>query len=215
MVAYPLRAAALAAAAMIGLSACTTPYGYGYNGVSVGIGSGYYDPYYSYGYDIPVYRYGAGYPYYGWYDGFYYPGTGYYVYDRYRRPHRWSDRHRRYWEQRRQRSLADGFRNIATNWSDFDRTSTTTQRVQSVDSPVQVERRIERQGRIERGVERQGRIERVMESRRIRAERQDSRAESRSSVRRERQTETRSSSSSDSDRGSRGRGRSRDGNRED
>ena len=55
MFAYPIKTAALAAAAMIGLSACTT--GYGYNGVSVGVSSGgYYDPYYG-GYG---YGYGAG-----------------------------------------------------------------------------------------------------------------------------------------------------------
>ena len=36
--------------------------------------------------------YGYGSPYYGWNDGFYYPGTGYYVYDRDRRPHRWTRR---------------------------------------------------------------------------------------------------------------------------
>lgn len=198
MFAYPLRTAGLAIAAAVGLSACTTPYGYGYNGVSVGIGSGYYDPYYSYGYDIPVYRYGAGYPYYGWYDGFYYPGTGYYVYDRYRRPHRWSDRHRRYWEQRRERSLADGFRNIATNWNEFDRSgaTSTVRQVRSVDQPVQVERRIERPARVERS-----------EKRQVRAER-------RTTVREQRRTETRSTSGN-SDRESRGRGRYRDGNRED
>src|SRR5687767_10969769 len=103
MFAYPLRAAALTVAAAIGLSACTTPYGYGYSGVSVGYGSGY-SPYYGYGYGYPRYGYsrlGYGYsPYWGWYDSFYYPGTGYYVYDRYRRPHRWSDSHRRYWTDR-------------------------------------------------------------------------------------------------------------------
>ena len=43
MFAYPIRAAALTLAAAIGLSACTTPYGY--SGVSVGYGNaGYYDP---------------------------------------------------------------------------------------------------------------------------------------------------------------------------
>src|SRR5688500_13867862 len=86
MFAFPLRTAALTVAAAIGLSACATPYGYG--GVSVGSGYGYgygggyndyYDPYYSYGYNDPRYSRSS---YYGWNDGFYYPGTGYYVYDR-------------------------------------------------------------------------------------------------------------------------------------
>ena len=202
MVAYPLRTAALTLAAAVGLSACTTGYGpYGGSSVSVGIGSGYYDPYYAYGYDIPVYRYGAGYPYYGWYDGFYYPGTGYYVYDRYRRAHRWSDRHRRYWESRRQRSLVDGFRNVATNWSDFDRSATTTrQTVRSVDSPVVVERRGDRPSRVER---REARSERGA----VRTERQSTRSE-RSSARSERRSDSRS------DRSSRSSGRSGENRRE-
>lgn len=221
MFAYPLRTATLAAVAVIGLSGCG--YNGMYSGVSVGVGNaGYYDPYYGgygYGAGYPGYGYGYGFdPYWGWNDGFYYPGTGYYVYDRYRYPHRWTDAQRRYWEQRRKATLASGFRSLATNWSDFDRSSTTTQRVRSVASPVQVERSVERQGRIERSIERQGRIERIMENRRVRAERQESRAESRSSARQQRQTETRSSSSSSSSNSgqeSRGRGRSRDGNRED
>src|SRR5436190_19255736 len=138
MFAYPLRAAALGVVAVIGLSACTTPYGYG--GVSVG--NGYYDPYnsgygygggypaygYGYGYDTgyPGYGYGAGYaPYYGWNDGFYYPGTGYYVYDQYRRPHRWSDEQRHYWEARRAHARDRHGKTlpqiIRENWGDFDR----------------------------------------------------------------------------------------------
>ena len=84
-------AAGLIGAAALGLSACTD--GYGYSGVSLGYGSGYYDDYYGGGY------YGS--PYWGWYGDYYYPGSGYYVYDRYRRPHRWSDSQRRYWEGRR------------------------------------------------------------------------------------------------------------------
>ena len=77
-----LRGAVVAVAA-IGLAGCTAYDNWGYGGVSVGYGSGYYEPYY------------------GWYDGYYYPGTGYYIYDRYGSRHRWSDRYRRYWEQRR------------------------------------------------------------------------------------------------------------------
>src|SRR4030095_3710065 len=106
MFAYPLRTAALALSAIVGLSACTTPYGY--SGVSVGVGNGYYDPSYSgygygagYGYGYPGYGYAYA-PYGGWYDAFSYPGTGYYVYDVYRQPHRWTDAQQRYWSERRQ-----------------------------------------------------------------------------------------------------------------
>jgi hypothetical protein len=87
---------ALALAAAAGLAACSSSdygrHGYGYSRVGVGVG------------------YGA--PYYGWYDGFYYPGTGYYVYDRQGSRHRWRDSDRRYWEGRRH----DGARD---NWSGY------------------------------------------------------------------------------------------------
>lgn len=111
-----IRTMGLAVAAALGLAACTD--GYGYSGVSVGYGSaGYYDPYYDgYGYG----GYGGGYgasSYYGWYDGFYYPGTGYYVYGRDRRPVRWSNAHRRYWEGRG-RSWQGERR---ANWGGWDR----------------------------------------------------------------------------------------------
>ena len=185
MFAYPLRTAALAAAAMVGLSGCA--YNGLYSGVSVGAGSGYYDPYggygYGYGASYPGYAYGYGAsPYYGWYDDFYYPGTGYYVYDRYRRAHRWSDRHRRYWEARRERSLVDGFRGVATNWSAFERdgTAATSRQVRrDVASPVRVERRVDRPTRAERGEARS-------ERRTVRAERQSARSERRSESRSER-----------------------------
>ena len=71
------RTLVLAAAATLGLSACTYDDGYGYGGLSVGYGSaGYYDPYYG-GYGYGDYGYGYGAPsYYGWYDNYYYPGIG-------------------------------------------------------------------------------------------------------------------------------------------
>ena len=217
MFAYPLRTAALAAAALVGLSACTP---YGYSGVSVGVGNaGYYDPYYD-GYGYGGYsRYGSGYgygyqPYYGWYDGFYYPGTGYYIYDIYRRPIRWSDRHRRYWEQRRERSLLSGFRQAATNWSDFDRgpagattSGTTTQRVRRIEQgdgqPVTIRRRDERPATIQRSL-----VQRAE-----RAERKSVQSEARAQARAERVERVRSSST-DEDRGSRGQHRGR-GDKED
>lgn len=90
-------AALVAASAALGLSGCTTD-GYGYGGVSMGYGSPYY-----------------GDPYWGWYDDYYYPGTGYYIYDRRGTRHRWNDRQRAYWEGRR------GHRSGRSNWSGYRR----------------------------------------------------------------------------------------------
>lgn len=101
----------------LGTAACTD--GYGFSGLSVGYGSGGYygdgyDTGYGYGYDS---AYGS--PYYGWYDDFYYPGTGVYVYDQYRRPYRWNDGQRRYWEGRRNNWRGD--RNYRNDWNGFQR----------------------------------------------------------------------------------------------
>jgi len=158
MFAYPIRTVALTLCAAAGLSACTTgPYGYG--GVSVGVGNGYYDPYYGgygYGYGAGYPGYGLGYgldPYWGWYDGFYYPGTGYYVYDRYRRPHRWTDTQRRYWEQRRER-LRNSNRErivIRDNWGDFANHIDGGHRTQAtVQSPSRTFRSTGRSSHVER-----------------------------------------------------------------
>jgi hypothetical protein len=81
-------------AATAALGACTAYDRYGYGGTSVGVSVGY-------GSGYPYGGYYSRYPYYGWYDGFYYPGLGYYIYDRYGQRHRWNDHHRRYWEARR------------------------------------------------------------------------------------------------------------------
>lgn len=103
----PLRTPMLLLAAATGLGACSYNDGYGYGGVSVGYGSaGYCDPYYYdcySGYGRAGYGYGYGYsdPWYGWYGNYYYPGIGFYVFDRSGRRHRWNDDHRRYWEGRR------------------------------------------------------------------------------------------------------------------
>ena len=87
----------LAAAASLGLGACSTydDGRYGYSRVSVGL------------------NYGS--PYYGWYDGFYYPGTGYYIYDRRGYRQRWSNRYRDYWVARR-----PGGRRYVDNWAGYD-----------------------------------------------------------------------------------------------
>lgn len=115
-----LRNVALIAAASLGLTACAYDDGYGYGGVSMGWGNGYGgygDPYYGdYGYGYGGYG-GYGYPsYYGWYSGFYYPGSGYWVYDRGGHRHRWNDHQRRYWEGRRGNN--QGHRE---NWGGYNR----------------------------------------------------------------------------------------------
>ena len=101
-----IRTAVLLGAVGLSLTACNT---YGYN---------------SYGYD--GYGYGSGLsvgyansPYWGWNDGFYYPGTGYYVYDSYRRPHAWNQRQQGYWTNRQ-----SGWRDrgqLRENWNGFRR----------------------------------------------------------------------------------------------
>ena len=156
MFAYPLRATALALTAALGLSACA--YNGFSSGVSLGYGSGY-GPYYGAGYGYPLYGAGYGYsPYWGWYDGFYYPGSGFYVYDRYRTPYRWTDAQRRYWSIRRERALASSTTSnpviVRQNWSDFDRdrAKTRADRIERASRPVRVERasrpvRVERTSR--------------------------------------------------------------------
>jgi hypothetical protein len=104
-----LRSAAILAAATFGLSACVYD-NYGYGHVNVGYGhAGYYDDYYDPYYGRPTY--------YGWYNGYYYPGTGYYVYDQYRRPYRWDSYQQQYWHGR-----ARGYRgDRVEDWREFRR----------------------------------------------------------------------------------------------
>jgi len=132
----------LATAALVAglsLSGCATNGLY--SGVSVGYGSGY-GPYGNYG---SRYGYGYGYnrwndpwydpfyrtSYYGWYGNYYYPGSGFYVYDRYRRPVIWSDSQRRYWTDRRQRYVTTVRERpaVTQNWSGFTRDRATTRRI--------------------------------------------------------------------------------------
>jgi hypothetical protein len=136
-----IRLGILAAASGLVLGGCAYGYdGYGgFGGVSVGYNSGYgygsygYDPYgyAGYGYDPYGYGYGYGSPY-GWYDGFYYPGSGIYVYDSYRRRHAWNDTQRHYWQDRTshwrdRRGNTNATTTVVTpreNWSGFDRSRT-------------------------------------------------------------------------------------------
>jgi hypothetical protein len=118
-------------------------YGYGY-GSSYGYGSRYGG--YGYGYDDPWYR-GYRSPY-GWYGSSYYPGTGYYVYDRYRRPRTWSDTERRYWMSRQQ---------AATSTSTTTSTSKAT-RVSSEPNWSRFEQRAERRRTVRERRNRDGNV---------------------------------------------------------
>ncbi|WP_174297343.1 hypothetical protein [Sphingomonas bacterium] len=98
---HPLIAAALLAVG-VGLTGCAHDYG-----------SGYYDA--GYGGYADGYGDEFGSPYWGWYGGYYYPGSGIYVYDQYRRPFRWNGSQQRYWQGR-----STGRRGGA-EWRGFDR----------------------------------------------------------------------------------------------
>ena len=98
--------------------------GYGRPAISIGYSSGY-GGYYGAGY-------GYGSPYYGWYDDYYYPGTGYYVYDSYRRPYAMTTTQRQYWSTRSPalRTNTSARTNTRANWSAFDRKAAREQRQQ-------------------------------------------------------------------------------------
>ena len=139
---------------------------------NLGLGAGYGSPYGTYGYNSPYYGssygpyasigYGSGYglgygmgygygsPYYGWYDGFYYPGTGYYVYDTYRRPRVWTDAQRVYWTQRVATVPSTQRTTIQPNWSEFSRqraTRTTRLTTRPTRTQTVEARKVERQQR--------------------------------------------------------------------
>jgi hypothetical protein len=109
----------LVAAGTLALGGCA----YDNYGMGPGYGGGYgYGGYANAG---PYYGdsgYGYGSPYFGWYGDFYYPGTGIYVYDSYRRPHTWNDEQRTYWSNRQQTMKSSG-RSVTPkeNWSGFNR----------------------------------------------------------------------------------------------
>lgn len=98
MIFPPIRAAVLAAAATAALAGCSSHGGYGYGS------SPYPSSYY------------GGSAYFGWYDGYYYPGTGYYVYDRRGYRHSWNAKQRRHWEAR-----GEYRRGGRENWSGYNR----------------------------------------------------------------------------------------------
>ena len=114
-----IRNLVMLASASAALGGCTGLYGDGlYTGASVG--TGYYDDgYYGNGYSGYNNYANVGDPYWGWYGDYYYPGSGAFVYDQYRRPYRWNRAQQRYWAQRRQ-GWRGQYRNDG-NWGDFDR----------------------------------------------------------------------------------------------
>ena len=204
------RLAILALAAGVSLGGCAYgglglgsgygPYGgygydpyYGGNGISYGIsyGNGYgYSPYgYSpYGYG------GYGMPYYGWYNDYYYPGTGYYVYDSYRRPRVWTDAEKAYWTQRLQQSLnSRGITKVPNNsnmravWDDFRRNRSGSN--DSVFVPTNSSQTVRSQSV---SGSRATRADRQSQTRIERSERRVERSADRASIRSTRATETRS-----------------------
>lgn len=119
----------LAAIGLVGAMTLGGCYDDGYYG-GMSVGTGYYGGggYYGDGYYGPTGYYQPG-GYGGWYDNFYYPGSGYYVYDRGGRRQRWNDGQRRYWEGRRaERRDDDRWRGQGRgrdrdgNWRGRDRT---------------------------------------------------------------------------------------------
>jgi hypothetical protein len=117
-------------------------FGAGYGGFDGYYGSGFgnpYGPYGGYG-TYPGYYGGFGYgvPY-GWYDDYYYPGSGVYVYDSYRRPHLMSSTQRAYWSNRT-RTHSVTTTGTRQNWSGFDRSQARVERQAARD-----QRRIERE----------------------------------------------------------------------
>lgn len=91
----PFLRPAIIAAAALAVTGCAGGY-YGrhtYAGASIGYAS----------------------PHYGWYNDYYYPGAGYYVYERSGARLRWNGGQRRYWQARRPRGR------VVENWSGYGR----------------------------------------------------------------------------------------------
>lgn len=119
-----LCALALTAGAAVAVAGCADE-GYGGYGYARPYAGGYYGGPYGdpYAYDVyydGYYGYGYGSPWFGWYDDFYYPGVGFYVYDRGGGRYRWNDRQRQYWTGRR----GNGYTGTP-NWSQYRNRGTT------------------------------------------------------------------------------------------
>jgi hypothetical protein len=133
-------------------------YGYGYGSPYGGYGYNPYDAYYRgyspYGYSGIGYGYGyggyGGYgsPY-GWYDGWYYPGSGYYIYDRDRQRRRISDAERTAWRQRIGSGLAERIRQRRGETSTPTTTTNSVVRQRAVEAPRTSTRSVSRESRRE------------------------------------------------------------------
>ena len=119
------------------------------------------------------------------------------MYDSYRRPHRWTDRQRTYWQQRQQayRSSGTTTRQVSDNWSDFRR-----DRQSSIRSGVIRQRPVREEVRTQQAARQAYQVQQRAERK---AERSESRQQ-RQEARRERQE------SRDDDRTDNGRGHKRD-----
>jgi hypothetical protein len=90
------RTVAFCLAAAIAVSGCAGDRGYGYGEVGVA---------------------GPANPYFGWYGDYYYPGAGYYVYDRSGGEHRWNRDQHHYWGARAHGN--PGQRGGAPHWEGY------------------------------------------------------------------------------------------------
>jgi hypothetical protein len=81
---------------------------------------------YDYGYGGVGYSAAWGDPYWGWYGDYYYPGTGYYVYDSYRRPYAMTTTQRQYWSSRSPalRTTSTTRTTMKPNWGAFNQRQT-------------------------------------------------------------------------------------------
>jgi hypothetical protein len=171
-----IRSALVILAASAGLGACTSfsPYG----GIGVGVGSGYgsygYDPYYG------GYGRGSPYGYYGWYDGFYYPGAGYWIYDRYGHHHPITERQSDYWRNKlakfREARGAQATAEVKENWSGFSKQG-------KVSAPVAASGSAQADQRSLRQISEARRQAAQTERQQARSERQQARSERQESVR--------------------------------
>jgi hypothetical protein len=176
----PIRGALALFAASAGLAGCTNLGPYGGVGVGVGVGSSPYG-YGSYGYD-PYYAghgYGSefGYNPYGWYNGYYYPGAGYWVYDRDRNRRALTAAERAYWRARmiqhiRARRGLDGATSTAAateNWSGFKRPSAAARASTGTTDRDQARAQVRQRAIEQRAARQQAQAERQQ----VRSERQE------------------------------------------
>jgi hypothetical protein len=198
-----IKAALVVLAASAGLSACSSYGPYGGSGVSVGVGYGsgyggygYGGGYGGYGYGSPYgYGYGngyGGYPYYGWYDGFYYPGSGYWVYDRDGHHHPINHKQSSFWGNQLKKyreahgTTAQTQAAVTQNFSGFRARAKSGATIRGVNLDAQAQAQGQADQTSVRQIteaRRQAREERVQQAREQRATQTETRSESRGSIR--------------------------------